>query len=62
VLGNSGELRAGNLKASPDTAKGFDTDRTFAMIEVAGDKLYFHTLTAKGKTVDSGVIAKRPKP
>jgi predicted phosphodiesterase len=56
VLGNSGQLRFRDLKPSPDTAKGFDTDRTFSMVEVAGDQLYFQTISRTGDTVDSGVI------
>ena len=57
VLGNSGQLRPHYLRASPDTAKGFDTDRTFALIEIAGPELYFQVLSRTGQTVDSGAIA-----
>jgi hypothetical protein len=35
VLGNSGQLRSHNLKRSAEIAKGFDTDRTFMLIEIA---------------------------
>jgi len=56
VLGNSGELRPHNLRASPDAAKGFDTDRAFMMMEIAGDQLFFETVSRSGKTVDSGEI------
>jgi 3',5'-cyclic AMP phosphodiesterase CpdA len=56
VLGNSGELRPHNLRPSADTAKGFDTDRDFMLMEVAGDQLYFQTVSRTGETVDSGVI------
>jgi len=31
VLGNSGQLRFHDLRPSKDTAKGFDTDRTFSL-------------------------------
>jgi hypothetical protein len=62
--GASGELRAGNLKRSAITAKGFDADRSFMMIEIAGDELYFQTVSRMGITVDSGVIRRpiRPSP
>ena len=30
--------------------------------EVAGDELFFQVITRTGKTVDSGVIARQPKP
>jgi predicted phosphodiesterase len=56
VEGASGSLRAGNLSPSALTAKGFDADRSFMMIEVAGDDLYFQTTSRTGVTVDSGVI------
>jgi predicted phosphodiesterase len=56
VEGASGSLRAGNLSPSALTAKGFDADRSFMMIEVAGDDLYFQATSRTGVTVDSGVI------
>jgi hypothetical protein len=56
VLGNSGELRDHNLRPSADMAKGFDTDRGFMIMEIAGDQLYFQTISRLGQTVDSGVI------
>ncbi len=59
VLGNAGELRPANLIPSPDTAKGFDQDRTFMMMEIAGDELYFQTITRTGATVDSGVYPRQ---
>ena len=54
--GASGELRAGNLAPSAITAKGFDTDRTFLMIEIAGDDLYFQAVSRTGVAVDFGII------
>lgn len=54
--GASGQLREGNLAQSPITDKGFDTDRSFMMIEVAGDDMYFQTISRIGVSVDSGVI------
>lgn len=61
VLGNSGELRAHNLRPSSDTVKGFDTDRDFMLMEIAGDQLYFQTISRTGETVDSGVIDRQDK-
>jgi 3',5'-cyclic AMP phosphodiesterase CpdA len=59
VLGNSGELRLHGLKASSDTASSFDTDRDFMLMEIAGDQLYFQTVSRTGETVDSGVIDRK---
>jgi hypothetical protein len=56
VLGNSGELRPHNLRPSPIMAKGFDTDRTFMIVEIAGDQFYFQTISRTGESVDSGAI------
>jgi calcineurin-like phosphoesterase family protein len=57
--GASGELRAGNLARSPITDKGFDTDRSFMLIEIAGEEMHFQTISRTGVTVDSGLI-RRP--
>jgi predicted phosphodiesterase len=63
LVGNSGELRYHNLRQGSDImAVGFDTDRTFMLVEISGDKLYFQTLSRAGQTVDSGVLQHQPKP
>jgi predicted phosphodiesterase len=62
VEGASGSLRAGNLSPSAITARGFDTDRTFMMIEFAGDDMYFQTMSRTGVAVDSGVIHRTTRP
>ena len=54
--GSSGSLRPGNLKKTALTAVGYDQDRTFMLVEIAGDELYFQTISRTGQTVDSGVI------
>ncbi len=60
--GASGELRAGDLTSSAITAKGFDTDRSFIMIEIAGDDMYFQTTSRTGVAVDSDVIHRTIRP
>lgn len=62
VLGNSGELRYHDLQPSPDMAAGFDTDRDFMLVEIAGDSFYFQTISRTGQTVDAGVLPRQPKP
>jgi len=54
--GASGELRPGNLAHTAITEKGFDTDRSFVLSEIAGDDMYFETISRTGETIDSGVI------
>lgn len=56
IEGASGQLREGNLEPSPLMAKGFDTDRTFLLIEVTGDSMYFQAVSRTGQSIDSGVI------
>ena len=56
VLGNSGELRLHNLRPSAAMDKGFDTDRTFMLVEITGDQFWFQVISRAGQTVDSGVI------
>jgi 3',5'-cyclic AMP phosphodiesterase CpdA len=60
VLGNSGQLRPHDLAPSPETAKGFDTDRTFMLVEIQGNELSFQTISRNGDTVDAGVIQANP--
>ena len=60
VLGNSGELRYGNLRPSSDMVAGSDTDRDFMLVEIAGDKFYFQAISRTGQVVDSGVL-ERPQ-
>ena len=63
LVGNSGELRYHNLRPGSDImAAGFDTDRTFMLIEISGDKFYFQTIARTGQTVDSGTLQRQPKP
>jgi hypothetical protein len=60
--GASGQLRAGNLAPSGLTAKGFDTDRSFMLMEIAGDEFHFKTVSRLGAIVDSGVIQRLIQP
>lgn len=56
VLGNSGELRYRNLRPSAQTIRGFDTDQTFAVFEIAGDNMYFQAISRTGEVVDADVL------
>ena len=59
VNGSSAKLRKGNLADRGMTAKGFDTGFAFMIVEIAGDEMYFQTIEAGGKTIDSGMITRR---
>jgi len=60
VEGSGGRLRKGDLEPSAMTAAGFDQDRTFMLVEIAGNQMMFRAISRTGITVDSGVISRRP--
>ncbi|HEU4690491.1 MAG TPA: metallophosphoesterase [Vicinamibacterales bacterium] len=60
IQGGAAKLRRGNIRDnSPMTAKGFDTDRSFTLVEINGDHLFFETISRLGQVVDSGSFARR---
>jgi 3',5'-cyclic AMP phosphodiesterase CpdA len=62
VSGSAGQLRKGNMSPTDQTAAYFDQDQSFMLVEIAGTELYFQVISRTGKTVDSGVIQRQPKP
>jgi len=59
TAGGSGQLRKGNLDpASGLTAVGYDQDRSFLRVEIAGDTLTFEAVSRTGLQVDSGSIVR----
>jgi len=58
IEGGSAKLREGNIRRTAQTAVGFDTDNTFMLCEIDGDRLYFQTVSRTGRTVDTGVITR----
>lgn len=56
--GAAGALRIGDIRESPITAAGFDTDNHFILMEITGRELYFQAISRTGETVDAGVITK----
>jgi predicted MPP superfamily phosphohydrolase len=62
VSGAAGQLRKGNMRPDEqETAAYFDTDQSFMLVEVAGDDMYFQSISRTGKVVDSGVIHRQAK-
>lgn len=58
--GSSGQLRKGDMqRPGATTAASFDQDRTFMLVEIAGDRMIFQTLSRVGTVVDSGEIRRR---
>ncbi len=58
ISGSGGKLRRGDVrKGSPLTAKAYDDDMSFMLIEIDDKELHFQVVSRTGTTVDSGVIS-----
>jgi len=62
VSGAAGQLRKGNMAPSNETAASFDRDRSFMVVEIAGDEMFFQSISRTGQIVDSGTIHRQPSP
>jgi hypothetical protein len=64
ISGAGGKLRKGDVKkGSPLTAKAYDADMSFMLIEVNDDEMHFQCINRLGETVDTGVVRhQRAKP
>jgi predicted MPP superfamily phosphohydrolase len=60
VLGSSGKLERNDFHGTSQVDKSFDRDRTFMLVEITGDQLYFQTISRSGETVDAGSISRQP--
>ena len=61
TAGGSAKLRSGDIMTnSPMTAKGFDTEQSFMLVEIDGDVMRFQTISRRGRRVDSGEIRRTP--
>jgi hypothetical protein len=61
TAGGSAKLREGNIVATTGlTAKGFDTEQSFMLVEIDGDVMRYQTISRHGKRVDSGEIRRGP--
>jgi 3',5'-cyclic AMP phosphodiesterase CpdA len=60
IDGSGGQLRKGDMEPSEMTAASFDQDQTFMLVEIAGDRLFFQTISRTGRIVDSGSVSRRP--
>lgn len=56
VQGDSGKLARHDFHHSNELASSFDRARTFMIVEIAGDTLYFQTISEFGETVDAGAL------
>jgi hypothetical protein len=61
VSGSGGQLRKGNMGSSEQTAASYDRDQSFMAVEVAGNQMFFQTITRTGATVDAGEINRQTR-
>lgn len=59
ISGAAGKLRKGDVEKTDLTAAAFDQDRSFMLVEVNDDTLYFQSISRTGKVVDSGSVTAR---
>jgi hypothetical protein len=60
ISGAGGKLRPGDVKeGSALTAKAFDKDMSFMLVEISKDHMHFQVLSRTGATVDSGVLPRQ---
>jgi predicted MPP superfamily phosphohydrolase len=59
IQGSSGKLTRGDFHRKDLMVSSYDRDHTFMLIEIAGDKLYFQTISRAGATVDAGEITRQ---
>jgi predicted phosphodiesterase len=61
ISGAAGSLRENDIRETGLTARGFDRDYSFMLMEARGDELYFQSITRRGETVDAGVLVKQSR-
>jgi len=59
IQGDSGKLARHDFPRSDQMAASFDRARTFMIVEVVGDTLYFQTISQDAETVDSGGLSRQ---
>ena len=57
ISGSGGKLRKGDVKKDSSlTAKAYDDDMSFMLIEIDDKQMHFQVVNRTGETVDSGII------
>jgi predicted phosphodiesterase len=60
VAGGAAKLRPGDTRPGGEiTEVGFASDRSFMLVEVAGNEMFFQTISRTGATVDKGTIRRK---
>jgi predicted phosphodiesterase len=59
VAGGSAKLRSGDTRPGELIEAAFASDRSFMLVEVAGDEMFFQAISRTGATVDRGTIRRQ---
>ena len=59
TVGGAAKLRRGDTRRAPIIDARFDRDRSFLLVEIAGDSLFFQAISRTGRVVDQGALARR---
>lgn len=59
TVGGAAKLRRGDTRPGPLIDARFDRDRSFLLVEIAGDSLHFQAISRTGAAVDRGVLVRR---
>lgn len=62
IQGDSGKLEHHDFHRSEEMQASFDRDRTFMLVEIDGDNLYFQTVARSGEIVDAGTLPRQTGP
>jgi predicted phosphodiesterase len=62
TAGGAAQLRPGDTHPGALTLVGFASDRSFMLVEVAGDQLFFQAISRTGETIDKGVLSRHLGP
>lgn len=57
--GGGAKLNRGTVRDTDLTAKVYDADRHFMLVEIVGNALYFQAINRTGETVDRGAIQRQ---
>ena len=61
VVGGAAKLRRGDTHRGPLTAAAFDRDRSFMIVAIIDNKMFFQVVSRGGAVVDEGIITNRER-
>lgn len=59
LVGGAAKLRTGDIRRGPLTAAAFARDRSFALVEIIDNKMFFQVISRTGSVVDEGILTTR---